>query len=145
MKKILYVLPFLFLLLTAAIPPQPTEVAPTSPSLPNNYQNAKLALETVKGKKLNVKEKIALKAVTSKAFNKKQEGSGKSQLIALILCFFLGLLGIHRFYLGYTTAGVIQLLTGGGFGIWTLIDLIRIVTGDLKPKGGKYSKTLSDY
>ena len=61
---------------------------------------------------------------------------GKSQLIALLLCFFLGGLGIHRFYLGYTTIGIIQLLTAGGCGIWALIDLIRIITGDLKPKDG---------
>lgn len=62
--------------------------------------------------------------------------SPKSQLIALLLCFFVGALGIHRFYLGYTTIGVIQLLTLGGLGIWVLIDLIRLITGDLKPKDG---------
>ena len=38
--------------------------------------------------------------------------------------------------------GVVQLLTGGGCGIWALIDLIRIITGDLKPNGGEYDKTL---
>lgn len=72
----------------------------------------------------------------------KPEGSGKSQIVALILVLLVGGLGIHRFYLGYTTEGVIQLLTAGGCGIWALIDLIRIVTGDLKPKGGDYDKTL---
>lgn len=68
--------------------------------------------------------------------------SGKSQLVALLLCLFVGFLGIHRFYLGYTWQGVVQLLTLGGFGIWALIDLIRIITGDLQPKGGSYSETL---
>jgi len=67
---------------------------------------------------------------------------GKSQLIALILVFFVGVLGIHRFYLGYTWQGVVQLLTAGGCGIWSLIDLIRIITGDLKPKGGDYTDKL---
>jgi TM2 domain-containing membrane protein YozV len=52
-------------------------------------------------------------------------------IIAAILCFFLGYLGIHRFYLGYTTIGILQLITAGGCGIWALIDLIRILTGDL--------------
>jgi TM2 domain-containing membrane protein YozV len=66
----------------------------------------------------------------------------KSQLTALLLCFFLGGLGIHRFYLGYTAIGIIQLLTLGGCGIWALIDLIMIITGDLKPNGGSYDKTL---
>ncbi|HRG67916.1 MAG TPA: TM2 domain-containing protein [Saprospiraceae bacterium] len=69
-------------------------------------------------------------------------GGGKSQLIALLLCVFVGGLGIHRFYLGYTTIGIIQLLTAGGCGIWALIDLIRIITGDLKPKNGNYTETL---
>jgi hypothetical protein len=30
----------------------------------------------------------------------------------------------------------------GGCGIWTLVDLILIITGDLKPKNGEYSKKL---
>jgi len=67
---------------------------------------------------------------------------GKSQLVALLLCFFLGLIGIHRFYLGYTWQGVVQILTLGGLGVWSLIDLIRIIIGDLGPKDGQYDKTL---
>ena len=67
---------------------------------------------------------------------------GKSQWIALILCWAVGIMGIHRFYLGYTWQGVVQLLTGGACGIWTLIDLIRIFTGDLGPASGRYSKTI---
>ena len=53
--------------------------------------------------------------------------------VAFILCLFLGVFGIHRFYLGYPLIGVLQILTLGGFGIWILIDLIRIITGDLGP------------
>jgi TM2 domain-containing membrane protein YozV len=51
----------------------------------------------------------------------------KSRLTTAILCFFLGYLGIHRFYTGYTKVGIIQLLTGGGLGIWALWDLIQII------------------
>jgi TM2 domain-containing membrane protein YozV len=69
-------------------------------------------------------------------------GGGKSQLAAVLICFFLGGLGIHRFYLGYTWQGVVQLLTGGGCGVWALIDFIRILIGDLGPKDGSYDKTL---
>lgn len=65
----------------------------------------------------------------------------KSQVTALLLCFFLGGIGIHRFYLGYTWQGIVQILTLGGLGIWALIDLVRIITGDLKPKDGDYDKT----
>ncbi len=68
--------------------------------------------------------------------------SGKSQLVALLLCFFVGALGIHRFYLGYTWQGIVQLLTLGGCGVWALIDFIRIIIGDLQPKNGSYSSTL---
>jgi hypothetical protein len=63
---------------------------------------------------------------------------GKSQIAALLLCWFVGIIGIHRFYLGYTWQGIVQILTLGGLGIWTLVDLIRIITGDLKPKDGEY-------
>jgi len=72
----------------------------------------------------------------------KSNKSGDNQVIALILAIVVGALGIHRFYLGYTWQGVVQLLTGGGCGVWALIDLIRILTGDLGPKSGGYSKKL---
>ena len=59
--------------------------------------------------------------------------AGDNQIVALVLCWFLGLIGVHRFYLGDIWQGVVQLLTLGGLGIWTLIDLIRIAIGDLGP------------
>ena len=68
--------------------------------------------------------------------------AGKSQLTAVLLSFFLGALGIDRFYLGYTGLGILKLLTLGVFGILALIDFIRILTGDLKPKHGDYTKKL---
>ncbi|TAE11967.1 MAG: TM2 domain-containing protein [Bacteroidetes bacterium] len=64
--------------------------------------------------------------------------AGKNWLVAFLLAFFLGTLGIGRFYLGYTWQGVVQLLTLGGLGIWALIDWIRILTKSLKPKDGDY-------
>lgn len=99
----------------------------------------------IKGSKLSFKEKVALKVFGKKIGDKltgKVGGGEKSQLIALILCILVGGIGIHRFYLGYTWQGVVQLLTGGGCGVWALIDLIRIITGDLKPKDSDYDKTL---
>lgn len=59
--------------------------------------------------------------------------AGDNQIVALVLCWFLGLIGVHRFYLGDTWQGIVQLLTLGGLGIWTLIDFIRIAIGDLGP------------
>lgn len=66
-------------------------------------------------------------------------GGGKSQVLAAVLAFFLGGIGIHRFYLGYTWQGIVQIFTLGGLGIWALIDFIRICIGDLEPKDGSYS------
>lgn len=91
------------------------------------------------GHRLGIAKSIALK-LTQKRIANGAEHARKSQVTAAILCFFFGILGIHRFYLGYTWQGVVQLLTGGGLGIWTLIDFIRILTGDLKPKGAEYAK-----
>ena len=68
--------------------------------------------------------------------NNSAGGGGKSQIVALILCILLGLLGIHRFYLGYTGLGILYLLTLGLFGIGWLIDLILlIIPNGLTPKG----------
>ena len=62
--------------------------------------------------------------------------SNKSKSTTFLLCYFLGGLGIHRFYLGKFITGVLMLLTGGGLLIWWLIDLYRIATGKLKDKEG---------
>ena len=51
----------------------------------------------------------------------------KSYVTAVLLSFFLGVLGIDRFYLGYTGLGIAKLLTFGGLGIWALIDFIMII------------------
>ena len=58
--------------------------------------------------------------------------SPRSRTITLILAcllFVLGLGGLHRFYTGKIISGIIQLITAGGFFIWQIIDIIRIIMG----------------
>jgi TM2 domain-containing membrane protein YozV len=61
----------------------------------------------------------------------------KSKIITLLLCIFLGYLGIHRFYTGYAWLGILYLLTGGILGIGILVDLIFIIIGGYEDVDGK--------
>lgn len=63
--------------------------------------------------------------------------SPKSRLVAGLLCFFLGLLGIHRFYVGKVGTGILYLFTGGIFGIGALIDFFFIIFGGFKDSNGR--------
>jgi TM2 domain/GYF domain 2 len=62
--------------------------------------------------------------------------SSKNYVTAMILSFFLGALGVDRFYLGYTGLGVLKLLTFGGCGIWALIDFINIAIRKMPDSDG---------
>ena len=63
--------------------------------------------------------------------------SNKGFVPAILLCFFLGSLGIHRFYVGKIGTGILMLVTLGGLGIWTIIDFVMIAVGSFKDTQGR--------
>ncbi len=65
-----------------------------------------------------------------------EQVSEKGFVPTLLLCFFLGALGVHRFYVGKIGTGILQLFTLGGLGIWVLVDFIIIATGSFRDKQG---------
>ncbi len=62
--------------------------------------------------------------------------SDKSRGVVLGLAACLGVLGVHRFYVGKIGTGVLMFLTGGGAAIWWIIDLVRISTGEFRDADG---------
>ena len=58
----------------------------------------------------------------------------RSKIVALLLCFFFGSLGVHRFYVGKTGTGILWLLTLGFLGVGVFIDCIMILTGSFRDK-----------
>ena len=64
------------------------------------------------------------------------EVSNKDFVVTILLCFFLGGLGVHRFYVGKIGTGILMLITCGGLGIWSLVDFIMIVCGVFRDVNG---------
>ncbi|HYL91044.1 MAG TPA: TM2 domain-containing protein [Burkholderiales bacterium] len=68
------------------------------------------------------------------------QNSGESEKnggLMLVLCLLLGIFGAHRFYAGKTRSAVLQLVTLGGLGIWTLVDLLFILFGEFTDAQGR--------
>ena len=69
-----------------------------------------------------------------------QQTSTKGFVPTLLLCVLLGGFGAHRFYVGKIGTAILMIFTLGGLGIWTLIDLIMIVTSKFTDKDGNVIK-----
>ena len=72
-----------------------------------------------------------------KLLNSSTTTSTTDWLTLFLLTFFVGVLGVHRFYVGKIGTGFLMLLTLGGLGVWFLVDLILVVTGQFTNKDGK--------
>ena len=72
-----------------------------------------------------------------KLLNSSATTSTTDWLTLFLLTFFVGVLGVHRFYVGKIGTGFLMLLTLGGLGVWFLVDLILVVTGQFTNKDGQ--------
>ena len=72
-----------------------------------------------------------------KLLNSTSSTTSTDWLTLFLLTFFVGVLGVHRFYTGKIGTGLLMLITLGGFGIWFLVDLILVVTGQFTNKEGQ--------
>ena len=72
-----------------------------------------------------------------KLLNSSPTTSTTDWLTLFLLTFFVGVLGVHRFYVGKIGTWFLMLLTLGGLGVWFLVDLILVVTGQFTNKDGE--------
>lgn len=60
----------------------------------------------------------------------------KSKLATMLLCWVLGVFGVHRFYLGKIWTGILYLCTGGLWGVGTVFDMVMLLLNVTKDKQG---------
>lgn len=65
-----------------------------------------------------------------------EEKKVQSKMTMILVCWFLGSFGIHRLMMGYSNWWL-MLITLGGCGIWTIVDLIQIITGKMGMADGR--------
>ena len=94
--------------------------------------------------RLNQKNKELIEGIEADMKNLERlksakRASSKNTLVAIVLLLFnaVGIAGLHRFYVGKKTSGILYLFTLGAFGIGSIYDLILLVQGKFRDSDGK--------
>lgn len=117
---------------TESLNPVSPEVSSTSPTL---GKKDKSGLSGGAQQAPEASENTQTTAAPSTAHNV-SDPENKEFLTVWLLAVLVGFVGVDRFYLGKIGTGVLKLLTWGGYGIWTLIDIIFVLTSQTKDKKG---------
>lgn len=109
---------------------EPKPVQPQQPIVINVYNSPE---------QQPVRERVVEKVVEKKVYVTRDSAPTRSEYsrgTVFLLCLFLGVIGVHRFYVGKTGTGILWLLTGGLCDIGWFFDLILIVFGGFRDKQG---------
>lgn len=68
----------------------------------------------------------------------------KNPTVAFGLSVFLGFLGVDRLYVGDLVLGLLKFITGGGFGIWYVVDLF-LIAGCAREKNIQQARQIAAY
>ena len=63
--------------------------------------------------------------------------SNKNTIVALVLCVLVGILGVHRFYVGKVGTGILWVLTLGLAGVGWIVDIVKIAKGQFTDRQGR--------
>lgn len=66
-------------------------------------------------------------------------------LAVFFISFMWGTFGVDRMYLGKWGMGILKLVSLGGFGLWTIVDLILIMGGTMRDKQGREMAQFAEY
>lgn len=108
-----------------------TSLSKPSPSYsePSSYSHSESSSYSTRGT-------VSSNNINGSCGRSKPAKSSRNGLVALILCIFFGVIGAHRFYVGKTGTGILQLFTAGGYFIWVLVDFVHILTGKFTDSEG---------